>query len=275
MLIEGALLSAVGALVGLGLCLVAINLFVRGITGTGEPFWISVRIDTTVLLFVCALVAIAAIASTLVPALGATRVDLNTVLKDEGRANTGVHMGRFSRGLVVGEVLLSCCLLVVSGMLVRSVVKLNSVTYPFATEDVFVGFFNGDDKRYAKPEDMLRLTDRLRERWATVPGVRRVSIASTSPGTEGQAPLTIEGVTYATEKDHPQVRRLTASAEYSRSCGSRRNRAGCSGRATPWGRRWWPWWTRDSHAAISRMARYSGSGSRPATLPPSGAPSWA
>ena len=214
MLIEGALLSAVGAVVGLGLCLIAIDLFVRGITGTGEPFWISVRIDPTVLLFVFALVAIAAIASTLVPALRATRVDLNTVLKDEGRANTGIHMGRFSRGLVVGEVLLSCCLLVVSGMLVRSVVKLNSTTYTFATQDVFVGFFNGDDKRYAKPEDMLRLTDRLRERWAAVPGVRRVSIASTSPGTEGQAPLTIEGVTYATAKDHPQVRRLTASAEY-------------------------------------------------------------
>ena len=48
---------------------------------------------------------------------------MNAVLKDDTRGATGVRLGRFGRWLVVVEVAVSCVLLVVSGLMIRSIVS--------------------------------------------------------------------------------------------------------------------------------------------------------
>jgi predicted permease len=214
LLVEGLIVSVAGAIAGLALAMVGIALFNRAIVDTNPPFWIDIRIDTTVLIFVTMVAVFAAVVSSLVPALRATRQDVNAVLKDEGRSNTGLRMGRFTRTLVIGEVLLSCCLLVVSGLMIKSVATLGSIHYPFATDDVFVASVAYDQQKYAKEADQVQLAQRLEERLAAAPGIRRIAFSNGVPTPGGGTPFSIEGRTYKSDNEHPTARLLSVSAGY-------------------------------------------------------------
>jgi putative ABC transport system permease protein len=214
LLVEGLLVAGAGALAGLGLASVGITLFNRAIAGTNPPFWIDMRIDMGVLWFVMSITVLAAVVSSLLPALRATRQDLNTVLKDEGRSSTGLRMGRFTRVLVIGEVLLSCCLLIVSGLMIKGVVIIARVQYPFATTDVFTASVEYDTQRYPTEADQVRLADRLEERLAGVPGVRRVALSGGVPTPGGGTPFSIAGRTYVSDNDHPKARLLSGTVGF-------------------------------------------------------------
>jgi predicted permease len=214
LLVEGLMLATAGALAGLAIASAGIGFFNRAIVDTNPPFWIDIRIDRTVLLFVTGITAFAAVASSLVPALRATRLDINAALKDEGRANTGIRMGRFSRVLVIGEVLLSCVLLFVSGLMIKGVAQLTTIVFPFATREVFNANIAYDDKKYSTEADQVRLIRNLDERLSREPGVMRVALANGVPTPGPGTPFSIEGRTYASESEHPQARLLSGSATY-------------------------------------------------------------
>lgn len=82
-LIEGLVLSAVGAGLGILLAWGATDLFSRAIVDTDPPFWIDVRLDPVVLLFVSAITMAAALVSSLLPGWRLARTDVNGALKDE------------------------------------------------------------------------------------------------------------------------------------------------------------------------------------------------
>jgi predicted permease len=214
LLIEGLLMSGTGAVLGMGLAAAGIALFNRAIVDTGPPFWLDIRIDATVVVFVVGLTLVAALAASVVPALRVTRQDLNVVLKDEGRANTSLNLGRFSRGLVVAEVLLSCCLLSVSGLMIKSIVKLGHIAYPYRTDSILVAELNADEKKYPTDADRLRLADEAESALRTVPGARVIGLATATPENSGRFPAEIEGQTYARPEDRPIVRHVAASPSF-------------------------------------------------------------
>src|SRR4029079_7455335 len=111
-LVEGLVISAAGAALGIGMARAGTAFFMRQIVDTNPPFWIDVRIDLAVLAFVTAITVTAALVSSLVPGWRLAKTDVNGALKDEGRGTTSLRMGRFSRWLVVVEVTVSCVLLV-------------------------------------------------------------------------------------------------------------------------------------------------------------------
>ena len=88
-------------LLGLALAQTGITLFNRAIVDTQPPFWIDIRIDAMVLLFVTAATLVAALVSGIVPALRASKSDLAQVMNDEGRT-PGCGWGG-SAALVVGS----------------------------------------------------------------------------------------------------------------------------------------------------------------------------
>jgi predicted permease len=214
LLLEGLMLSAAGAALGLGIAKVGITLFNENIGDTSPPFWIDIRIDLTVLAFVSGLTIIAALAASLVPALRATRQDLNSVLKDEGRGTTALYMGRLSRSLVIVEVLLSCCLLIVSGLMIKGIIALGHVQYPYATKDVLVGGVSATSSKYPAAADKARLADRIEAELRGVPGVRDVSLSSGTPESSGTTTVAVEGETYASSNQQPSARRLAISTKF-------------------------------------------------------------
>lgn len=213
-LVEGLLLSAVGALAGLGLAWAGTSLFRNAIVDTNPPFWIDVRLDPVVLIFVTAITVTAALVSSLVPGWRLARTDVNGSLKDEGRGTTSLHMGRFSRWLVVVEVAVSCILLVVSGLMIQSIVQNSRFEVPFATKDVFFGNLSLDDRMFPKDPDVLRGNQLVEEKLSQVPGVKAVALASDYPRGGGGTRVAIDGKSFENVEAHPRAHVITASTKY-------------------------------------------------------------
>ncbi len=215
LLIEGLLVSAAGAVVGLAIARTGLLLFNNAIVDTNPPFWIDIRLDLRVLAFVLVLTAIAAVASSLIPALRIARQDVNEILKDEGRGSTGLRVGFFSRILVVVEMTLSFVLLVVSGLMIKSVVNANTVAYPFDTS-VLVASVNVPDGEYKSFEQAHDVIERMRKRLASVAGVANVATATGTPDTGGGVyAVTREGDAPVAEgQTRPNARLVDISREY-------------------------------------------------------------
>jgi putative ABC transport system permease protein len=210
-LAEGLVLAAVGAAIGLGTAQYGVIYFMEAIADTQPPFWIDVRLDFTVLAFVTAITVAAALVSSVVPGLRIARADAHAVLKDDTRGATSVRMGRFGRWLVVVEVTVSCVLLVVSGLMIRSIVRTSRIDYPFATRDVFFALTRFDERVHADMPAAVRAIERFDEALARLPGVRRAALATALPGNGGTPRFTLEGQTFAKPEDRPRVMRIAAT----------------------------------------------------------------
>jgi predicted permease len=207
LLTETLAMAAVGTALGLGIAVLGVRMFNAAIVTARPPFWIDIRLHSTVLLFSLGLTLAASLAAGLAPALQASGAGMHDVLKDESRAGAGLRLGRFSRWLVLGEIALSCALLVAAGLMIKSVVKLRHVDFGFPSGEVFtseIALFDG-----ARPDTAARIAflDELLPRLAAIPGVRTAAIASTIPGEDGNfAYVAIEGLGYSTESDYPEMR---------------------------------------------------------------------
>ena len=214
-LMEGLVLSAAGALLGLGLAQFAMTTFMGAIQQSEPPFWIDVRLDPTVLMFVTAITVAATLASSLGPGLRVSRIDANSVLKDDSRGATSLRLGRFGRWLVVAEVTISCALLVVSGLMIRTILSTTRLTYPFATRDVFGADTRFDERLFPDLPAVARGAIELETQLAAVAGVRSVAISTSMPGASGTAAFTLEGTAASTRpEDRPRAARVVATPSY-------------------------------------------------------------
>jgi predicted permease len=135
-LAEALAIAALGGALGIGLAQLGVTLANRAMANQIPFYWMWVAIDPTVLAFCFALILAATILAGLGPALKATGVEMNEVLKDTTRSSS-LRLSRFSRTLVVAEVALSCGLLTVAGLMVKGVAIQTASELEFATEDVF------------------------------------------------------------------------------------------------------------------------------------------
>jgi predicted permease len=213
-LAEGLVLSIVGAALGLAIAQLGAIYFMRAIADTQPPFWIDVRLDTMVLLFVTAIAVAATLVSSTVPGLRVARIDANAVLKDDTRGATSVRMGRFGRWLVIVEVTVSCVLLVVSGLMVRSILATSRLDYPFATKDVLYAQITLEQRAFPDAAAVARAVNDLQTQVASLPGVRHAAVATGVPIGGGRSSFSIEGERYAAPEDRPAANRIAAGPAY-------------------------------------------------------------
>ncbi len=124
LLTESVMLSLGGGLLGLVLGVVGIRALLAvntaGLPRVGENGG-AVGVDWRVLAFTLLVSVGTGILFGLIPALHASRADLNTALKESsGRSGTGVRQNRTRSLLVVTEVALALILLIGSGLLIRT-----------------------------------------------------------------------------------------------------------------------------------------------------------
>jgi predicted permease len=212
-LAEGLVLSACGAFLGILLATVAMNYFMSAIADTQPPFWIDVRLDPVVMMFVIGISVAATLISSMAPGLRASRIAANDVLKDDTRGSTSLRMGRFSRWLVVVEVTVSCVLLVVSGLMIRSILTTSRFDYAFATEDVLHAGARLDERAYPA-QTLSRATADFENLVAGIPGVRRAALASSTPGANSNTTLTIDGAPPAAKGAEPRAARILTGTGY-------------------------------------------------------------
>src|SRR5438105_2103049 len=114
----------------------------------------------------------------LLPALRAAAPGLEEALRDESGATTGSRRRhRTQSGLVMAEIALALVLLVGSGLLIRSFVRLTSVDPGYDTHDVLTARIRLTPSRYADPAAQAQFFQNLKDLLVRNPGVADVSVS--------------------------------------------------------------------------------------------------
>lgn len=212
-LIETLVLALLGGIVGLWVANLGVDLFNDATAGLEWPYWIDIRIDLPVLIFVAAVTLLTAVLAGALPALQASGGDVQRVLQDESRGSSGFRLGRMSKALVVAEVALSCGLLVAAGLMIKSVVNLSNLELPFPTDGVFtarVGLFEND---YPDDDSMVLFYRELQRRLQEDPAIEKATLTTALPGSARAERwrFAIEGEAYGTAEEFPRVSRAVVA----------------------------------------------------------------
>jgi predicted permease len=178
LLIESVLLSALGGLAGLAIGAAALE----GLKATAADLlitpWGQVSLDARVLSVTLGLTVLTAILFGLVPAIQATRLDVQAALAEGGtRSVAGGAKGWPRRLLVVAEVALGVVLLVGAGLLIRTFMYLETLPAGFDPTNVVAISASLEDARYEKHETIEAMFARSLERLRTLPGVDSAAIS--------------------------------------------------------------------------------------------------
>jgi putative ABC transport system permease protein len=180
MLTESVALSALGAIGGIAVALVATRALTV-LAAAGIPRADQIGMDGAVLAFAIAAALITSVIFGLVPAIHLSRQDLNDALKEGGGKQQGAAVGRGARELlIVAEVALSIVLLVGAGLMIRSLWQLQDVNPGFSADKVLTMEVSLPVARYEEGTQMpfyQQLEDRIR----ALPGVAEVAAINLLP----------------------------------------------------------------------------------------------
>src|SRR5205085_4084083 len=126
LLTESLLLSAAGGALGLLMAVWGLDLLLAAIP-IRLPFWMKFGIDLRVLGFTLGVSLLTGLVFGTLPALQASRTNLNETLKEGGRSAAGAARQRSRSLFVVAEIALSLVLLVGAGLMMRSFLRLQHV----------------------------------------------------------------------------------------------------------------------------------------------------
>jgi predicted permease len=193
---ESAVLAGISAALGLLVATIAIKLLVRA--GPPEiPRLTEVGIDGAVVAFTVVVAFLAAMACSVIPALRFLRADVLGGLRDGGRGGTvGGSRQRARSVLVAAQVAVALVVLAMSGLLMRSFMRLSAVRPGFNADGVATMRVALTSERYPKPEDVTRFFAELTRRASRLPGIQSVGLTSRVPLLQdglNQNPLYVEG----------------------------------------------------------------------------------
>jgi len=187
LLIESLMLACVGMAVGCVFAYFGIKALVQVIPEGLIPRESLIRLDTRVLLFSLVVAGVTALVFGLVPAFQSVKRDLMNPLRDAGKGTGGGYRsGRLSSALVVVEIALSLVLLTSAGVLMRSVIKLQTTELGFEPANlllVAIPIGRGDHKTAA---EQTRFVMAALERIRTSPGIVHAASTDGFPPFGGQ-----------------------------------------------------------------------------------------
>ena len=181
LLVESLVLSLVGGALGLGIARGAVGLYRRLMGDEIPSFWVDVRLDARVFLFVLGITLLASLIAGCLPALRAARTEPGEILKDQSRGSTSLRLSRFGRALAVAEVALSCALLVPTGLTVKSLVNLARIDPGFPPGEVLTAQVSVYGGGYQEKAARRRYYGELGRRLSGLPGAPVFAFTSDLP----------------------------------------------------------------------------------------------
>jgi predicted permease len=203
LLTESILLASLGGALGVLIAVWGIRFLTLLLAGDPGHVTLHAELNWHVLGVAAALSVLTGVLFGLAPAMQSTRLDLVSALKEirasQPRARDSfsrIGFGRVSvsQVLLVGQIALSLLMLVAAGLFLRTLSNLQSVELGFNRENVLLFQLNARQAGHHDPE----ITDfyaHLRERFATIPGVRKASLAGGSLiAGESSMPISLPGL---------------------------------------------------------------------------------
>jgi putative ABC transport system permease protein len=179
LLTESLILGLAGGAAGLGLAWAGVR-FLKAISPAGVPRLATAGIDGPALSFALGLSLAASLLFGLVPALRIARPDLQSMLKEGGRAVSSPR-DRVRTGLLVAEVALALVLLVGAGLLIRSALRLQEVEVGFDPSGVLTAQLSLPFADYPGTDRAVRTVQDVVDHAARIPGVTSAAAASILP----------------------------------------------------------------------------------------------
>ena len=176
LLTESVLLAILGGIVGIFFAFwgkSVLTTFANDETGL-LPSGVELSLNWRVLVFTLAVSVLTGVLFGLAPAWRATRLDLNTALKQSGR--TTASMSRLSKGLLVVQVAVSGLILAGAGLFIRTLYNLQHVELGFNQENLLVFRLQPEQSGY-KDERLVRFYQQLFDRLDHLPDVSAATFA--------------------------------------------------------------------------------------------------
>ena len=180
LLTESMLLSTIGGALGLLLSLWLTKLLIA-VSPPNSPRFEEIRPDARVFMFTLALAVLTGLFFGLMPALQASRVNLNDRLKEGGRTGEGSRHNRARNLMMVAEVALSFVLLVGAGLLIKSFMHLRDVSPGFNPANVLSVRISLPGALFPQGEPRVQIMRQTVEQLKSVPGVESVGAVLSLP----------------------------------------------------------------------------------------------
>jgi putative ABC transport system permease protein len=214
-LTEVLVLASLGGALGVLMSVLGMQWFTRALTVNPPPFWITFGLDQRVMFFVITVIVVSSLVAGALPAIHAGGVSAGSALKDVSRSATSARLGRFSGTLVVGELALSCGLLIAAGLMVKSVTQLKNLSMPFAIDDILTARVDLPRSTYPDAATRIHFLERLLPRLQEIPGVEAATVSDGLPAAgKGLTAVEIGGQSYSQPADAPLAREAIVTAGY-------------------------------------------------------------
>jgi predicted permease len=201
---ESALLAAAGA----GLGLLGAHWCVTLIRTAGQevlPRAAEIQLDWRLVLGAAAVAVLLVVLLGVLPVVWRATTDLGTELREGRGAGTAPVRRRMRSGLVVAEFTIALVLLAGSGLLVRSLLRLQQVDPGFDVPHLVAAPIAPPSPRYDDPARTLALYRAAVEAVAAEPGVEAVALTSHVPLTGAGIPTPVESEGTPAGSDPPQA----------------------------------------------------------------------
>lgn len=185
LLTESVLLAVFGGTLGILVGYAGVRFFHVILPAAGNheiPLAGGISLDGAVLGFVLCLSLFTGIIFGLAPSIQISRSELSESLKEGSRGSTGGKRSHFIRSsLIVSEVALSLMLLVASGLLIRSFVRLMSEDLGFDPSNLLTMQLWLPETNYTAPSRVTNFYAQVLAQVAAIPGVRSVGATNFLP----------------------------------------------------------------------------------------------
>ena len=191
-LTESVLMAVAGGVLGIGLGYAGTRLL-GSLTGATQSADLS--IDPRVLAFTLAISVLSGVLFGLAPSLQVSNIDLNAALRDEARGSTGSRRRNRARSvLVIAQVALSMLLLIGSGLLIRSFVRLRNAPLGFEPKNVLSMQIMLAPAKYGQASQAIAFYRNVLAHIENVPGVESASLSTALPvSPTHRTPVLFEG----------------------------------------------------------------------------------
>jgi putative ABC transport system permease protein len=221
LLSETSVLGLLGGVIGIALAYWGVRAL-SSLLPDNLPRMNAIRVDNFVLIFALALSAIASVAFGMVPALFASKSDIQSTLREGGgRSGESGNRRRARSFLAAAEIALAMVLLVAAGLLLRSFSKLTSVSPGFDAQHIVKAEVSLPQFQYSKPQQWTAFSDELLAHLQAQPGLQDSAIGIPVPITNGYINLGFEivGVPPASQSDSRLANYVSVSPDYFRVMG--------------------------------------------------------
>ena len=213
LLVESALIAAASAALGIAISAAAVPALVR-LAPTTISRMTGASLDLRVLGFSALLSVVTAFIFGLVPAIRASRIDLQASIHGDSRKTAHAPTSIARRVLVAADVALAVVLLIGAGLMIKSVGRLLEVHPGFDPDRVLTMQISMVGQAYRADEAVVVKTDAMLAKLRSLPGVETVAAA-------GQIPLGGNGDTWGFHVEHrtwgpedPSVERYSVTPDY-------------------------------------------------------------